>query len=210
MASKQSTNVWKNAIDLLHFTDTIESIKEKIDQLDPNYSFEQFIKDCEAFYEIYIDFIGFNDDKSPNKNLQIQFHKVARLLNMYGHQPDEIEEQATESMFDYLTSVQQTPQTPQDIKTANSHTDQDDFYTEDNLAFGLQNNMPTDKVDLVSFNNGKPSVVSCRVLNVKVASEELGYNKDYIKKLAELYKIGDNLLEVKFNKDNFICSLYYK
>jgi hypothetical protein len=207
MASKQSNNVWKDAIDSLHFTDTIETVQQKLAELNPDYTFEQFITDCEAFYDLYIDFIGFNDDKSPSKNLQIQFHKVARLLNMYGHAPDQVEEDATQSMFDYLAA--NTDQPAEVSKTASSHEDQDDFHLQGNLAFGLATNMTTDNVDRVELVEGKPKVSQCRILNVRVASEDLAFDTSYISKLADLYKIGDNLLEVKFNRDKMICSLYY-
>jgi len=217
MGSKTTPNMWKEALNSLHFTDTLDIVKEKIAELNKNsgaeqeYTFEQFIMDCEAFYELYIDFIGFNEDKSPNKNLQVQFHKVARLLNMYGHVPDQVEEAATQSMFDYLSASNiDTPDN--NIHTANSNNNQDDFYLQGNLAFGLENNMPSDTdetVDKIDMVKSKPKLTSCKVLRVKIASEALASDINYICKLAELYKIKKRFIESTYDRDNRMCSLYY-
>lgn len=207
MASKQSGNNWKNILDNLHFTDTLDIVKSKIADISDDYTYDQFIKDCEAFYDLYIDFVGFNDDKSPSKNLQVQFHKVARILNMNGHVPDAVEQEATQSMFDYISG---NTQEQQQVRNASSHENQDDFYLQDHLAFGLSNDLPTDNVDRIEMVEGTAKLNSCKVLNIKVASENLASDSDYVSRLVSMYKIGNSLIDTEFNKDKMILSLYYK
>lgn len=218
MANKKSKNNMELVLEALTPFETDEAIIiQRIDEVAEGYSFEKFLEDCTRFYLAYSNAQAHADDRSINKSMDRLSTRASRILWEHGHRPDAVSEQvpdvpqqADDSLFDLLTQVEQPI-----AKTAGSNVNQDDFYLQNNLAFGLNNNNPTnnvdptsvDKVDLVE---GKPKVTSCSVLNVKVASVALAANSDYISTIADLYNIGDKLIDVKFNRDKMICSLYYK
>jgi len=201
-------NKWEEVLDNIHFTSSLEEVEQFIkENFATDYSLNQFIKDAEAFYLAYIDMLGYNSGLSLNKKLSIKFHKIARLLNLVGHQPDKIEEAAIESVFNYLKQES----TPEAIKTAYAENSMDGPL-QNHLVSLRSNSMPTSNTDFVGLLDSEEEEEEPKELNVKVSS--LADALLFLSKpepLLNLYQIDIKKVgSIKFNRDKMLCSINYK
>lgn len=199
-------NKWEQVLDNTHFNSSLEDIESYITkELNDSYSFDQFLADSEAFYLAYIDILGYNSGVGLNKKLAVRFHKVARILNLEGHRPDLIEEEAIDSVFKYLKEEGEQQSINKTAYAENSM----DGPLQDHLVSLRLNPMPTSNVDFEGLIEEEEEE---KELNVKVSSftEFIRLLSD-IDHIAALYKVDiKKIASIKFNRDKMLYSVNYK
>lgn len=202
---------WDKIISVISFDDTQDTIQAKMKEATPEYSFDEFLKDCNNFLINYTTIVGYSGKATLNKKLVDKFHKVAKILqpfiNLQGNDPASVKEQEVDTMFKYLTDTNDNDEI---ILQKAASVNNDSFYTQnndqslrDNDGFGDSN------VDYLTGEEQTAKVSSLKVFNLKYSSLNEFNDPSYLYSVMDLYNIK-NFEDIKFNKDKKICSIYFK
>lgn len=94
---------WKRILGEMSYPNSAEEILNTVNSYEDT-SLEEFKKDCEAFYDLYLNILDYSPTYGLSRSMNSRFNTVARILKLLGDKEPATEDEML-TLLDYLADT---------------------------------------------------------------------------------------------------------